>query len=302
MRRDSRLTGPIGALILMLGAQAAGTPQKAPTKEHLTVTWTIQSHRVTLGEPILLSYKVTNNSSGPISVHWKGENLVRSHDRIPTPPPWLTATVSSRSGVPVARVAEPTSPYTPADVMIAEPRKELAPGTSREGALVLSRFHAFRQPDVYRIALHVDLPYSIESDSDRQVYRSDQTIPITITAPNPIRLRQIARDLRKQAIQPAGFEEKVTSFDCLFSMPEEFALPAWRDLARDPRLGITEALETTQQLGRLGSATAVSLLYEMATNPKSTVDAKASARQALFTIKMNSPPEARAQIGKLLDA
>ncbi len=294
-----RYTRASAVLMLALFMQTACGICTAATTP-LTVCWQLEPTRPMLGEPVLLHYTITNTSAETVWVDWKGENLTRGNSTVPTLPPWLTVVLSARLGAMLTPTAEPVSPFTAADYAVVSPRRELAAGASREGTLVLSRWYTLPRAGSYQIALHVRLPYRVGSDSQKQPLSSDQTLPLLVSSPNPVGLRQVAAALARAAVQPAGFEQTITVLDSLFSMPEAVAYEAWRQVALDPRLGSLATLQVTLDLARVGSANAVDLLYRMATDPGDAYDRQALAKQGLLRIQANSAPEGQMHIQRLL--
>jgi hypothetical protein len=184
---------------------------------------------ISLGEPIVLDYTITNRSTGETGVYLGHEQ--RS---------WLTIYLLDDAGRQVGSVTDTVSPRPEG---LRFPGARVQRGRSYRGRLVVGQWLAVPRAGRYTLRVQVRLPYAIAQTGpafvgERLKYSSTVVttgydFPFTVTPSDPDRLRSLAGSLRQAAIQPGA--NNVAAINSLFSLPEAYALPSWQALIRDPR-------------------------------------------------------------------
>ena len=282
------------AILLILLVQ--GVSKSDP----LTITWVGDSEPIMLGQPIILTFKITNVSNRAVYVDWRGENLALSNASERKLPPWLSVNVLTETGRPVPPLPQGVWPYTYAGGIQGNPVSEIAPGGVRQGSIVLSQWYALRTTGRNQVALSVELPYAEHSSPEKRVFRSDQTITLETIRPSQVRLRRLAQNLRREAVRLTQADQMIVTVDALFSIPESHGLAEWRELAFDPALGLNAAIVTMYHLGKKANSNTVALLYEIASHPNVPTETKVLAKQALYVAQVNSPAGRASMIKKML--
>ena len=214
---------------------------------------------ITLGEPVLVHYDVTNISGQTMALQMG----LRGTD-------WYTITLRDAQGhgvpaVPIRLPESPSGAFSTQDGFYHN-------GVGTSGYIPVSKIIAIPRSGNYTLTIHVNLAYALTGASESgwsetwtaksglRVTR-DITFPILVTQADDVRLRAKAEALRKAVNSPAT-EGKLCQADMavLFSMPEAQASPVWRELALKPN--VSNDL-VAGELEDLHSKVGVDLLAEM---------------------------------------
>ncbi len=221
--------------------------------------------KITLGEPILVRYKLTNASPQKVVTHLG----IYGTD-------WYTLTMRDIHGdavplIPDPRPAQPQGVYSSKSGFFRE-------GVSDTDYILVTKRLAIQHPGQYTLIIHAKLPYVTGDDLDEGTPEAsaadsgltqtqDITIPILVTDADPIRLQATAENLRKASIDGQNGQLALANMDALFSMPEAQAAASWQSLAFTPSM-FTDAV--IGELAELHSTTGVDILAQMLDNPKLT--------------------------------
>ncbi len=222
----------------------------------------ITPEQITLGEPILVRYKIANDSGQRVAAHLGNYGT-----------DWYTLTMRDAQGVAVTAMPDPR-PSHPQGAHSTQNGFFHDGQTSTDYIPVTKRL-SIQHPGQYTLTIHVNLPYavddtSVEGASDALATASglmqtqDITFPILVTKADPIRLRTTAEALRKASLNGLNGTLARAELAALFSMPEAQAASSWRALALNPGLD-TDAVAS--ELAELHSNTGTDILAEMADLP-----------------------------------
>lgn len=225
-----------------------------------------------LGEPIMLHYKLSNLSSDT--------NLAVLSGIYNTS--WYTLGLTDAKGLPV-RLIPDTRPLDPpgfhaGDVSV------FAIGDKRDswqdGYIVASKSFVVPRPGEYVLTLHINAAYaqvaptledptamkSMMKSSGTTLVR-DFHFPLTITAANPDVLQAKAAALQEAIDKEPISTLLLPEMDELFSMPEAQAAAVWEKMALQAKPMNRELI--AGKLAELSSAKTADILFKMADNPAS---------------------------------
>lgn len=217
--------------------------------------------KITLGEPILLAYKITNAAKED-KIAYFGQ---RGKD-------WLILEMKDEQGQPAAAVPDPRPISSSGQDTVAS---RVFPQRPLVGQFVVSQWLAISHPGAYRLRVRSRLPLPpasqtlgrplTEAERNAKTTITDEfTFDLHISEPDPERLRAMAESLRKAALKPSPGSNNKESVEALFSMPAQYASSSWAGLARDLKpdniLHRFLEREMLDQLERLNSREAVDTL------------------------------------------
>jgi hypothetical protein len=259
---------PLTAFLLLTTAPLA-CPLSQSTREPLFLEFSLTSNRLSAGEPIVLTYKLTNVSSTPVGVYLTDERAGWANDKDRVG--WLSVDILGAKGQGVPTSGR--SAATQIDHASMPGYQVLGPGSTIHGQRLLSRYLMTSDPGTYRLVPRGTISYcqgETINDSQRllsgpratdPVYKWEVSLPLTVTIRNTARLRRVADDLRAQAISAKGVDARRTALLALFSMPEEVVLDIWAELGKDAAFKDRETL--LKQLREIGTQSTIGLYREL---------------------------------------
>jgi len=218
--------------------------------------------RITLGEPILIRYKLINALPQNALTHLG----IYGTD-------WYTLTMRDAQGTVVPLIPDPR----PAHPQGAHSIKSgfFRGGTSDIDYIPVTQRLAIQHPGRYMLTIHARLPYVMDdtlaegtpealATSSELTQTQDITFPILVTPADPVRLRNTAEALRTASVEEKDGLLARAETDALFSMPEAQAAASWRALALKPSTSTDLA---AAELAELHTATGADILAEMLDTP-----------------------------------
>ena len=238
----------------------------------LRVRLSLSGYAFMLGEPIILDYSILNLSD---------EDLVIFTGREKNE--WLAYKLTDEKGRGVPVRPDPRLRQGG----IHSVTVKCVPGEKYQNSLVLTQFLDVSRPGQYTLDVRTHLLYTPSSDAAGLVPLTaglrTLTVPsdgstkahsfaITVTEGDPERLNHMAAALREMAAQESRTAQQITMLHALFSMPETYALSAWRDAATDSRL-VQRGDVIASELERRDSIPAADILADMIRYPPPEVSA-----------------------------
>lgn len=287
----SRVTAALVCSLAAVGLPALGdTADDGP----VSVTMTLMNNRVTLGEPVVLYYKLSSSSQQQVMLHMgkrdktldgPGADVVEMFRR-----DWLTMDMKTGTGLPMPALPGLRSPekrdieYSGVQSLFRGNRYAI------DGYLVISQRYSPPQPGDYTLDVHVRLPYAAlpeeeinpltadkETLSAGTALSHDYTFPIVVQKPDPQRLKAVAEALQKAAVAETDGSRERMLIQSLFTMPEAQAGASWRALARDPRLSGDGKDSVANELVQLRSIRAADILAGMFPTAQEAADPNVTA-------------------------
>ena len=227
---------------------------------------------ITLGEPIMLHYKMSNLSSD--------EHLAVLSGIYNTE--WYTLSLKDARGIRVPLIPD-TRPLDPpgahagdvATFAAAENRDSW-----QDGYIVASKSFSPPRPGKYILTVHVHAFYTLVAptlenpvlmksmmNSDGTVLIQDFDFPLTVTAANPVALQAKANALKEAIDKEQRSTLLLPEMDELFSMPEAQASSVWEKMAL--QAGPMNRDLIADKLANLHSTKAADILFKMMANPQS---------------------------------
>ena len=203
------------------------------TEEKLTLDLTLTSSTVMLGEPLVVDYEVVNTADEEVWIELGKERET-----------WATVRLVDEEGRPAPVRLDPRT----AQGGISFPGARLAPGQYHHDFLVITRWRRASHIGAYTLHMEVRLPYILNSDLNALLEQTggsfpkpwremmpnflvqERTLALTVTEPDPVRLRAVAEALRQTATTSHHFEQRIAAVRSLLSMPEAYALVDWEAL------------------------------------------------------------------------
>lgn len=242
----------------------------------------LMSNTVSIGEPLILKYKITNTDLRRVAVNVADDQRG-----------WLKMTLCDVSGHSLQALPDPlpVSRHPAAGI-------EVDPNSQYTGYVIASQKFQPTHPGSYQLRLSAHLTYS--TDGGQSV--SDQTFsfPVTVTTRDSQQLRSTAEGLRQTVLHDQHYRPAIKA---LFAMRDPDCLSVWRELATDPNLDAFRATEVINELTKVNSISASDILAEM-----QTISSERWARtgldplNALEGMRRNANPELRQHINQLLVA
>lgn len=241
----------------------------------------LTSDTISVGEPLILKYKITNTDSKRVAVNADDQSG------------WLKMTLIDASGHPLQAVPDslPSSRHPAAGI-------EIDPNSQYTGYVIASQKFQPTHPGSYRLRLSTHLIYSTDDGQST----SDQTLlfPIMVKARDPQQLRSTAESLRQTVLHDQHYGPAIKA---LFSMHDPDCFPVWRELATDPNLDAFRATEVINELAKVNSISASDILAEMqAIAPERWLRTGLDPLNALEGMRRNASPELTQHINRLLVA
>lgn len=268
--------------ILAWGSTRLPAYADAPQPGTFQIAFT--SNTITLGEPLILKYTVTNSEDKRVSVNIDDNGQE-----------WLNMTLLDSSGHAVQAVTEPLPPLR--HRMFSG--VALDPNGHRTGYLVVSQKFQPTQAGQYQLKLSVHLTYS--ADNEQSVSNQNYSLPVTVTARNPQRLEAVAEGFREAVMSDKSISEYQSAIKALFSMRDPVCIHVWQELATDPTLDAFRATDVINELAKVKSVGASDILAEMQpVAPERWTRTGHDPLNALEDMRRNASPEIKQHINQLL--
>ena len=276
----------VAACILVYGGFTKPALGDAPLPGRIQVAFTSKS--VTLGEPFVLKYKITN-------VEDRGVFASPTRDYRD----WARMTLTDSSGHAVPAIAFPP----PAKNEIYEDPTILVPANGvGEGCIVVSRQFQPTHPGQYQLSISTHLLYSWDDLSgEKSIDDQTLTVLLTILPRDPKKLLAVAQSLRQEAVQDNNVGNRQLALQLLFTMRDPICLPVWRALATDPSLDASRAVEVAKYLGDAETTNAADILAAMQTiKPERWSQVGQSPQGIMQRMQMFAAPEVKQHLAQLL--
>ncbi|BDI32613.1 hypothetical protein CCAX7_46640 [Capsulimonas corticalis] len=245
---------PLIALVAV--AAFALSPVPVSAREDVTPPLDVQVSlvtpaQITLGEPILLRYKIVNGSEQKVAAQLGVQGM-----------DWYTITLRDANNT-VMPSTQNQRPVQPRGAFSIE-NGSLDKGGYSDGYIPVTKRVVIQHPGKYTLTLHVNIPYTLGSDTvagSPDIISQDMAFQILVTAPDSHSLQSTAEALR-EAVSDTGTNGKLlrADMDALFSMPEAQVSAVWKDLATKPSMNNDLV---ASELEALGSKTSVDILVNM---------------------------------------
>lgn len=254
-------------------------PAHAQIVPPLGLEMSLQKNAITLGEPIVVDYKITNLMPWEATVFLSQRGMS-----------WLTWNVVDEEGHHAPAIPDPGPRYFKRS--LNGNSFMLSPKSQRQDQVVVSQQFSVSHPGNYRLNVHVCLPYvtgpekqnGSTPDTADTTLVTDFSYPLTIRKPDADRLRATAQALEQSAVESVSNEKKVAAVKALFSMPTQAALPAWKALFNDPKTDYWGLDTAYNELFRLGSVQTSDFIADMIWNSEVPEERRVGLRSILRDI------------------
>ena len=273
--------------LLLLSPVSAASPQPGILQVSLA------NNTISLGEPLVLVYKVTNAENRKI-----GSNINDNPRR------WLSMSLIDPLGHSISEVAAAAPVPLHSGLALSQENVINAndsPTNFVTGSVIVNQTCQPTSPGQYclRVSAH-QLYYWNEVPNEPVTVDQDFLLPVTVTAKDSQRLHTAAEKLRQAVLHDSKYRGAV---EALFSMRDPDCLPVWRELATDPNLDAFRATEAISELVKTGSVSASDLLAEMQpVAPERWSRTGLDPLNALEGMRRNAGPELTQHINHLLVA
>lgn len=184
------------------------------------------------GEPIILRYRLRNDSTESITVDWKGEKVVIGDVKRQNIPPWLSVRVDDPQGKELPNKFYDLPTYR-AEQASSLPPQSLQPGGSRDYAVVLSQWYHPRSPGSYTVHLKPNISFVTANGSHGDISDS-RTIAVAVGISSSRKLQARAQSLSAQIQSENDIMKSYPLVLALFSMPDNVA-NIWRSTLQNRR-------------------------------------------------------------------
>lgn len=288
-------------LLLMAGLHVTSRAQSLPIAAHIAVAPI--SHVVMQGEPIVIRLRLTNDSQA--SIH---ASMSAGPER---PYSMFVIQLVLKDVMGNSLPASEDYRHYVEQGLHGFNSQSIPAGKWDEGQFVATQVFAAPPPGKYRLTVHLAIPCYVDGPSWIQNYfakkpdsviQADDTITLTVTPSDPVRLHQIAQSLGQQALHPDFTNHHYDPMRvkeplrALFSMPASVALPTWRALLHDPAASSLIVQDVGEEAVRLGTVTAANLLVEVVQDPDQSLDNVRTAKQKLSLLYSCAPSQVKAAL------
>ena len=270
----------------------------------------LSSSQFSLGEPIVLRYRLTNVSHQDVTAYVgpdaPGPASINGEMR------WLKIKITDTNGNEVPALPNP-------DVVQHSGLQftgcRVQAGQSQQGYVVLSKSYVFSHPGYYSLVVVAQIPF----DSGETPTENAPGQELPFEAPPAYlasqrfscSLRVMPKDLQKLQALAGNLRGGVTSepdvakttmlIESLFSLPEEQAWPEWQTLASDPTLSQFTQVTVIQQLRRINTLKATDILAQAlwASSTGTSAAAKANINGALQSMYLGGDTKVKRHVRSL---
>ena len=249
---------------LLLGVFAAPRQAQAGGKPDLQVQVSLVSSRTfSLGEPIVLKYKIFNTSLERAETYM-GEDQAG----------WVTETLADSQGhtLPI-QTRQPLHRRGGAHLN----GMSVSPTSTAAGYVVFNLWTTIHTAGTYKVTVHTRLPYALgmqaetvppsRYESTGNVSVNDFTFSLNVMPHAAQALKQAAETLRQNAAAARLQEWSSAAAEALFSMPEADVSPVWQEMISDPTTPRYALGFAAEQLVRLHTLAAADLVAQMRWEP-----------------------------------
>jgi len=224
-------------------------PASADAPQPGSLQFAFTSNTVSLGEPLVLKYRITNSESRGVKVYMGKDERG-----------WLSMSLKDASGHPMQAIPDPEAIRSG----IHSSGVTLDQNGYHVGYVVVSQKFQPTQIGQYRLNLTSHLTYLWADGSDER-YTEDQnySLPVTVTARDPQRLHTVAEGLRWAVLNDKDVSQYRSAIKALLSMRGPECLSVWRELATDPNLDAFRAADVIHELANVQSVSASDILAAM---------------------------------------
>ena len=271
LKRLSSIAFSLFCPLLLLSASSSKADQAPISVEASLAT----PATISLGEPIMLHYKMSNLSSD--------ENLTVLIGIYKTP--WYTLGLKDQAGNPVRLIPDtrPLNPPGPHSGDVGNYATSDRRDSWRDGYIVATKSFSVPHPGKYVLTIHVQAPYALvaptledpvlmksQINSAGTVLTQDFSFPLTVTAADPVVLQAKAKALKEAISKELNSTILPPEMDELFSMPEAQAGPVWEDMAIHAKPMDRDLI--AKKVAGLHSNKAADILFKMMDNPATNSD------------------------------
>lgn len=236
---------------------STSAPAFADAPQPSTLQLALTKSTLTVGEPLILKYRLSNSEDQII--HAAIDDDVSK---------WLTVKLDDTSGHPV-KGTQTVSKATSVSRNLSTDGVPVGPRGYHEGFLVLSPSFQPTQPGLYQLDLSAHFISTwawhdmVSTTSENTATQQNFSLPLTVTARDPQRLRAVAESLSQTVLGTKNSDQYRMADKALFSMRDPACVPVWRALATDAKLDPWQAVDVMEQLEDVGSISACDILAEM---------------------------------------
>ena len=241
----------VWAAALLITSSVRSSAQEAGPAP-LKVEMAAASKTVSVGEPLVVNYNITNNSRQALTVLLG----VRKSD-------WYSLSSPSQADAREFSLNQYTEEV---QGFHALPMQRISSAGLLSGSLVLKQVGDKLKPGQHSVSLNADIPYTTANGEQGELQQS-YPLTFTVVAASPSHLQDVARSLQRTVLANKTLEDSRVAISALMALPEAEAMPALSALASDPNLALRSRKELVEQLSVLASPKAVSLLAEMYWDP-----------------------------------
>jgi hypothetical protein len=252
----------------MLAANGAALAAEVSGPD-LSVTFSVSKTAVVIGEPLVLHYRITNNTP-------HGLVLRVGSDRTA----WLDLDLRGPNG-PLPERWTPRGISPPLDEISRGPLDSLAAGKSLEGDRVLTSEFAVDRVGTLTVSMNVALDYGTSAGALVQTLAGDASETIAVGAADEQTLQAAALTYSNQLITTRDFLQYKVALEALASMPDSYGDSQWHRLIARTYLPEAKKVHILHAMARSRSESAVSAVEDAlaTTRPYSWAH-----REAAFTM------------------
>jgi len=250
---------------LYLGIASARCASAEPSGPLDTQVSLVTSSTLTVCEPVVLYYKLSNTSLSEqltfnAGVHRRG---------------WYSLSLTNENGQKMTAAADmPSSDQHREQGLHQPPEISILPSAYIEGYCVVTQALDIAQPGKYTLNFHVPISYYMEpkgawypegrpANQKPFSLMRDYSFSLVVTGADPERLQATAKKLCHELQDVRFLGKSQALLAALSSLPENVALPNWQNLILDPVTSPAVLNEAVALLGKLRSPGAAELLGQV---------------------------------------
>ncbi len=266
LQRLSTASLSIFCALLILPATSSRADQAPMSVEASLATPAV----ISLGEPIMLHYKLSNLSGDQKLAVLSGIYNTS----------WFTLGLKDQAGKQVRQIPDirPLNPPGLHSGDVGSYATNDHRDSWRDGYIVATKSFTVPHPGKYVLTMHVQASYTLVAptleDSNQMksliasagtVLTQDFSFPLTVTAADPLVLQAKAKALKEAISKEQNGTILLPEMDELFSMPEAQAGPVWEEMALQVKPMNRDLI--ADKVAGLHSSRAADILFKMRDNP-----------------------------------
>jgi hypothetical protein len=232
----------------------------APDNGAFQIELALNQNKISLGEPIVLSYSLKNNSKKPLDANWWSEDGNIGGFECEELPLWLSVRITDQLGNDVPYEGDPRKPAG-FDPRTIPNWQQIAPGKPIGGQLVLSIWFKPPHPGRFQVTLSPHTQVRDGEGAEPRAFSDSRTFSLEVTMKNPAKLLKTAEALKAEAFSSKSYSRIVPAVKALMSMPEDVVFPVWRTLGLAANFHGRDT--EVEELERLGTPAAKALIAEI---------------------------------------